>query len=278
MDSPNKNKTGFVVGFQEEWQDFEKRNALFLERFHHLQNVVALAFNRDAQFSESIDRFVMMYGGVCFQDFMEILLCCGNGNGHAAEKLLRGLYERAVTLRYLHEHPIEFDDFFDFFYVGQRKLMIACNNTMGGEVFSRETADEIEKNYQNVKERFMVTDCEKCGTKRPNHTWSKLDFVSMASKTALGKLIVPAYFMPLRQAHATVGSMLSRMAPGNNDGILFVDEPQRKVADNAMRVSHNVFLDVLRVQDEHFALPGLKEQNDICLQDFMDMWQQNTKT
>jgi hypothetical protein len=95
----------------------------------------------------------------------------------------------------------------------------------------------------------------------------------MAKKTELGKLIVPGYFLPLRQAHATVGAMFSRMALGKNDGILFVDEPQRKVADNAMRVSHSIFLDVLRVEDEHFALLGLKEQNETCLQDFMDIWQ-----
>lgn len=270
-DSTNANRQ-LIIGFQEEWKDFEQRNTLFMERFPRLKSTVDLAFSRDAQFSEPIDRFVMIYGGVCFQDFMEILLCCGNGNGHAAEKLLRGLYERAVTLRYLHENPTEFDDFFDYFHVTQRKLMLASKKTMGEDVFSREDSDEIEKNYEMVKDKFMVTDCAKCGTKRPNHTWSKLDFVSMANTTILGKLIVPAYLLPLRQAHATVGAMFSRMAQGKDGGILFVDGPQRKVADRAMRVSHNVFLDVLRVQDEHFALPGLKEQNEICLQDFMDIW------
>jgi hypothetical protein len=175
MTSGNKSNSRLVIGFQEEWQDFETRNALFLERFPHLKNAVDLAFSRDAQLSEPIDKFVMLYGGVCFQDFMEILVCSGNGNAHAAEKLLRGLYERAVTLRYLHEHPAEFDDFFQFFHVSQRKLMIACKDTMGEEVFSRETADEIEKNYEKVKEKFMVTDCEECGANRLNHTWSKLD-------------------------------------------------------------------------------------------------------
>jgi hypothetical protein len=32
-------------------------------------------------------------------------------------------------------------------------------------------------------------------------------------------------------------------------------------------------LDVFRVQEERFKLPGLKEQNEICLQDFVDIWQ-----
>jgi hypothetical protein len=67
------------------------------------------------------------------------------------------------------------------------------------------------------------------------------------------------------------------MAASENDGISFLDEPQRKEADNALRVSHNIFLDVLRVQDEHFRVPGLKEQNEVCLQDFVDIWQKGPR-
>jgi hypothetical protein len=268
-----KNENPLIFGFREEWQDFGKRNAIFLERFPPLENAMKLAFHRDAQLSEPIDKFVLMFGRVCVEDFLEVLLCCGNGNGQAAQKLLRGLYERAVTLRYLREHPSEIDDFLDFYHVSQRKLMIACKNTMGEEVFPPEMAADIENEYEKVKDKYIVTDCKKCGTTRLNHTWSKLDFVAMANKTALGKLIVPGYFLPLRQAHATVASMVSRMAVGRNDGIAFVDAAQRKEADNALRVSHNILLDVLRVQDEHFVVPGLEELNETCLQDFVDIWQ-----
>lgn len=267
-----------TFGFQEEWQDFERRNRAFLEKFPRLEQTLHMAFNRDAKFSEPIDKFVLMFGRVCVEDFFEILLCCGNGNGQAAQKLLRGLYERAVTLRYLREHPEEIEDFLDFYHVTQRKLMIACQNTMGAETFPPEITADIEREYQQVKEKFMITECEKCGTKRPNHTWSKLDFVSMANKTALGKLIVPGYLIPLRQAHATVASMVSRMEAGPNEGIAFMDRAQPKEADQALRVAHNILLDVLRVQDEHYSVPGLKEQNEVCLRDFIDIWQKANST
>ncbi len=267
-----------TFGFQEEWQDFERRNRRFLERFPRLEKTLQMAFGRDAKLGEPIDKFILMIGRVCVEDFLEILLCRGNGNGQAAQKLLRGLYERAVTLRYLREHPEEIDDFLDFYHVTQRKLMIACQNTMGADTFPPEMAAEIEREYQQVKNKFMITECETCGTKRPNHTWSKLDFVSMANKTSLGKLIVPGYLIPLRQAHATVASMVSRMQTGPNEGIAFMDRAQRKETDQALRVAHNVLLDVLRVQDEHFSVPGLKEQNEARLQDFVDIWQKSNST
>ena len=215
-----------------------------------------------------------MLGRVCCEDFLEILLCCGNGIGHAAHKLLRGMYERAVTLSYLHDNPAEIDDFLDFHFVNQRKLMIVSNDSMG-QVFTEEMKEDIENGFQRVKDRFMIADCKECGTKRLNHSWNKLDLVAMAKKTSLGKLLVPGYFIPLRQSHATVASVFSRMSPTDNGGIAFVDAAQRQEADNAIRVAHNLVLDVLRVQDEHFSVPGLKELNELCLQDFIDIWKKN---
>lgn len=273
MQQENESGSRLIFGFQEEWRDFEKRNALFLERFPRFEQAIKTAFDRNAQLSEPIDKFVLMFGRVCVEDFSEILLCCGNGNGYAAQKLLRGLYERAVTLRYLREHPEEIDNFLDYYHVSQRKLMLACENTMGEGTFSPEQIADIEREFKEVKDKFMVADCGKCGTKRLNHTWSKFDFVAMANKTSLGKLIALGYIIPMRQAHATVASMVSRMAAGENDGIAFVGTAQRAEADKALRVAHNIFLDVLRVQDEHFGVSGLKEQNEICLQDFIDIWQ-----
>ncbi len=183
------------------------------------------------------------------------------------------MYERAVTLRYLHEHPEEIEAFLDYYHVGQRKLKIACETTMGADIFTPEQAAEIEQEYENVKNKFMVTDCTKCGTKRLNHSWNELDFVSMANKTSLGKLIAIGYIIPLRQAHATVASMVSRMKAGSNEGIAFAGEAQREEADKALRIAHNIFLNVLRVQEERFQVPELKNQNEICLQDFIDIWQ-----
>jgi hypothetical protein len=87
----------------------------------------------------------------------------------------------------------------------------------------------------------------------------------MANKTSLGKLIALGYIIPMRQAHATVASMVSRMAAGGSDGIAFVGTAQREEADKALRVAHNIFLDVLRVQDEHFGVSGLKGQmKSVC--------------
>jgi hypothetical protein len=271
--SEQNEENRFICGFEEEWKDFRTRNSVFFERLPNLIEALTTAFFLPTNFADRDDMFLFTYGRVCVEDFFEILLLCCNGYGYGAERLIRGLYERAVTLHYLHDHPAEIDDFIDFHLVSNRKLMIACRETMGSDMFSDEEVARIEAEYQQVKDKFEVTTCETCGTKRVGHHWSKLDFVSMAKKTSLGQLIVPGYYLPLAQAHATPSALFSRLKQITGGALSFNDIAQRGPADKALRLAHNIMLDVLRVQEERFKTLGLKEQRDRCLQDFAEIYQ-----
>jgi hypothetical protein len=263
----------FTCGFPEEWDDFEKRHRVFIERFPNIVAALNTAFIRRATLSEHIDKFVFFYGRLCCEDFFEVGLCCGNGYGSAALKLVRSLYERAVTLRYLHDHPEELTDFWDYHHIASYKFMIPVDETMGTKTIPDEMRAKLKADYESVKDRFMVTACEKCGTKRLNHTWNKLDFVSLSKKTGvIGKLIVPGYYWPLRHAHATVGALLSRMEDSEVEGLAFAPTAQRKEADDALMTAQNIIIDVLNVQNERFKIPGLEEQIQRIIDDFGDMY------
>jgi len=270
------NNDELLFGFPEEWRDFRKRHVLFFERFPHLADALNTAFIRTGRSMEPIDRFVFLYGRLCAEDFSEILLCCGNGYGAAAMKLVRTLYERAVTLRYLHDNPEGLTDFLDYFHVAKYKQWVAIKETFGQNAFSEEMNKSIEAEYRGVKEKFMVTDCEQCGTRKLNHTWNKLDFVAMAKKTgSLGRLIVPGYYTPMRHGHSTLGALLSRLEETEMGGISFKPYAQRGMADDALMTAQNVIFAVLRIQAERFDVPGLNEKLDTCEQDFLDIYRGN---
>ena len=260
-----------IFGSPEEWKDFENRHPLFFERFPHLRQALHTAFLRMGETAEPIDRFVFFYGRLCCEDFFEVLLCCGNGRGAAALKLLRTLYERAVTLRYLHEHPDELPAFWDFHHVQEYKLLVAIEETFGKGKVSEKTASDLKARYDAVKDTFKVPLCDKCGTNRVNHSWSKLNFVAMSRKTgSLGELAVPAYYIPMKHAHATAGSMYSRLEQ-TPKGVAFDASAQRGLADRAFVAAHNIILQVLGVQGDQFSIPGLSEQIGACIQDFQDI-------
>lgn len=224
--------------------------------------------------ADPIDKFVFEYGRLCCEDFNEVLLMSANGYGVGATKLLRTLYEHAVTLDYLNEHPDELDDFWDYAFVAQHKYHRAICDAFGEQAFesSRVREEDVERAFESVKERFMVTNCKKCQSKKLNHTWNKLDFVSMAKQSGgLGALIIPGYYFPLTHAHSTAASLTSRLTL--HDGIVsFVPTAQREEAEVAVRTAHSVILRVLEIQDTRFAVPGLREKLQTCFQDYLDIW------
>lgn len=181
-------------GYPEEWAAFSKNHQEFLKRFKNIEEAIKTAFQRVHQSTTPLEKMIYFQGRLIVEDFMEILLLCGNGYGIGAQKLIRGMYERAVTARYLMSHPEEVDNFLAFHRVADYKFLTAIEQSMGREVFSAEQAERIRNDYASVKDRFMITDCKVCKTVRMNHTWSKVDLVSMARTTKnLWPFILPGY-------------------------------------------------------------------------------------
>jgi hypothetical protein len=274
----SKTRNRLICGMPEEWSDFEKRHSLFLERFPRLDSAFQTTFIREVTLSEPIDKFVFQYGRLCLEDFFEIVLCCGNGYGMAAQKLLRTLYERAVTLAYLNDHPSELDSFIDFQKIQDYKVVRQIEESSGQGTIPAQIVEEVKAGYDEVKDRFMVTDCKTCGTKRLNHFWNKSDFVTLSKTTGskadgrLGALIVHGYYFPLKHAHATFGALTSRLEVAEDDSISFVPTAQRKPADEAFKVAHNVILQVLLIHNERFKVATLEEKLQICTEDFIEIW------
>ena len=264
-------------GYPEEGEKFQQRHPLWAERFGNLVRAIDLAFTRVQIMSGPEDKVVYLYGRMCAEDFMEILLVCGNGYGAAGMKLLRSMYEHTVTLRYLHDHADEVGAFMDYHHVQEYKLMRPILETFGQDVLPSDTVADVERNYARVKKDFMITDCTRCGTKRLNHTWNKMDFVSMAKKTGdIDTLIVAGYFLPLRHAHSTFGGLSERLEIVD-DRMGFQPESQPNMADQALNVAHNCILNVLQVQNERFKIDGLEEQPQTCFRDYLEVWVPDSK-
>jgi hypothetical protein len=103
-----------VYGFPDAWADFDRRHPEWSVVFSRLGEVINMAFSRRQIMDTKIEKFVYFYGNLVAEDFMELFLMAANGYGYGAMKLLRSMYEHTVTLKYLHDHPDEFEAFFDF--------------------------------------------------------------------------------------------------------------------------------------------------------------------
>lgn len=238
-----------------------------------LEEVINLALTR-TQAQTPLEKFVYFYGNLVAEDFMELFLMAVNGYGFGAMKLLRSMYEHTVTLKYLHDYPDELQAFFNFDRVQQYKLTKPIIDTFGQDALPFETVAAAERDYLEVKDDFMVKSCKSktCSEKRVGHTWSKLDFVSIAKKAgSIGSLIVPNYFVPLRHAHSTFRAMTDRLEMVDGQ-MVFRRESQPTEADGALMAGHNCLLLALDVQKEQFKVPGLEEAIQRSLGDWALVW------
>ncbi len=237
----------FVPGLPDEWESFAARNGRFLEEFETLKVAVKQAFEGTPAMS-SEPRFVI-YALVrqIVQDYTEVLLLAANGYGLAAKKLLRGMYERLVTARWLHSHPDETSRFLAWELVQRARAARSFLESFG-EVLDEPRKQQLRAviaEAEPVRGQFMVTDCEKCHTQRLNHTWSSLDFVAMAKAVGdnTSKWLGPAYYEPLNYVHASAAS-LGKLMEDRGDVFAFRGV-HRADADQALGLGHYLVLNAL---------------------------------
>ena len=77
---------------------------------------------------------------------------------------------------------------------------------------------------------------------------------------------------PLGEAHSTAGAMFSRLEASEDGGVTFDAGAQHDRATDALIAAHNLILNTIDLQKEHFKLQQLEEPLKQCIQDFMDIW------
>jgi hypothetical protein len=243
------------VGNIHEWIPFATRNREFLDEFANLSKTLHEMFIRQLHTPhERIDMFVFAVGRMVVDDFMEILVLCGNAEANGAQKILRGMFERVVTMLYLQQNPDQLQAYYDFFWVTERRLVNAIEATFRKGAVDPERAARVEAEYQRVKGTFQKKVCDMCGATVDNFTWTKIDTVEMAKRVGLAGFIVPAYYLPLGHAHATMTGILDRLETTPEDGLTFGARLNPLMADRVLSAAHSLLLYALAAQVDQFKL------------------------
>lgn len=116
-------KAPYIFGQPDEWRKFAEQQPVFMKNLSRLHDTMQQIIGRQgAHTPKPVDKVIITLGWICAHDFEEILVLCGNGLGVGGLKLLRGLYQRAVTAQYLFAFPDEVQNFFDYNAIHMGKL------------------------------------------------------------------------------------------------------------------------------------------------------------
>ena len=124
-------------------------------------------------------------GRLCVEDFNEVFILAANGYGFGSLKILRGLYERVVTMAYISKNQDEATGFLEYHYIHRGKLLRHAETFFGNleEYIDKAEIAEAKSDFRAHQDKFTRTTCKNCKTKSLTHSWSKLDLASMAKKT-----------------------------------------------------------------------------------------------
>ena len=266
-------------GGQEEWQRFNNDFPVFVERYAALESTRDEVFQRHGE-GDKLGRIVFGLGRVCSEDFQQALILCGNGFGIGALQIVRGMYERLVTMAFLINQPDKVDDFIDYYFVQRRKGLNILKDIYNGDDLAKmiplDKQEEIEREYQEVTKdgRFTEPVCKHSDKRKSLPSWINIALPGLARKAGHGlyDMYFNYYQRPTQMTHSSTESVMARLREDEQGNLLFDNEGQRRIVQEAITAAHHLLLHVLELQNEYFKLGLDLEQLG---KDYRDCWAPN---
>ena len=271
MESGDEYRISITVRDPEAQHRFAARHGAFLTSLDSLKNAFgALSSSLAGKEGDLIGIVLFYLGYLAWEDLNEILVLCANGLTTGAQKILRGMFERAVTTGYLQKHPDEAELFWNFFWVDQHKLAAGLEREFPG-FFPQAKLDEISQKYGHVKglyqvpvcEKCRLPDCKECSETRTNYTWSKKDVVTMAGDVGIPlHMIKGAYYVPMRETHPKATAIIERIKRFEGRA------PKQNEIEVPFILAYGLLLAILEVLYLHFQIQAMRGPLDTATQAF----------
>jgi hypothetical protein len=256
-----------VFGNQQAQDEFARDHAAFIEGFPRFRDTVSATLELiDSRCLKVEDLIVLFLARMALEDFRQIVILCSNGEMTGGMKILRGMFERVTTAKYLQMHPEEVDAFINYGPEIMYKQAIAANLSEERLAEARAARDAVKTSNKVYSKRR--------GAQKNKHTWSKMDLVAMAKKVGLDIPLLYAYYIPMEESHATIGAVYRRMNGGKEAGGFVYDDtqdPQYHVL--TLFTAHSLVWFVLQMLKDHFKLEeAVKERFGQGGEDFHQIW------
>lgn len=183
--------TEIVFGNKDFWPEVVKRHPEFFQRIGRLQeavrNIVDPAYEAlDGNQRLQMNLLILVATGV-----WEVVTLVGNGMGHGAMKIVRGVVENAINAEYLRQFPDQAEKYMEWHWVELHKLYAYMQETSPDSLKEippeKIASDEVE--YQRVKGlfRYKLTTSDGSEKTVKQDTWCRDNLYQRAEKTNMAQ-------------------------------------------------------------------------------------------
>jgi hypothetical protein len=231
----------FQFDLPNEVEAFSQRNQKALDLLPSLSDTIYKVTNKSVK-SNREGLTVFMLCRLCLKDFSEILLLSSNGHGFAALQVLRSMFEKLVEAKYLHAHPAEVEDYWDYYLVQLEKL--------GWE----RIAEKYDRDWKQIVSVFKTE--TRRGRTRTRPRWSRHTLVEIAKTVGMENLLRECYYLPSLFVHNSPAEILFSLETEANGKLTPVDrggKEEKSFADNAFFLGYLLVLQTLSLVMEHYG-------------------------
>ncbi len=196
------------------WASFTQAMPEFVDVFHAaFRAIPQLVLDTTPADSDDAGLLVCELVTASMPDLDDIMLLCCKDRHWGALKLLRSLFERTVTLKYLAQNREEVQAFLAFDAADWNAVLSGIEKRYGIKA-KAETLTRFDAAAKDVRDKFRQEPCEKCRMRKQT-SWTPRSSLELAQKTGLEYLHFEAFVLPSKFIHTTYFGTrhLSRESP-----------------------------------------------------------------
>jgi hypothetical protein len=197
-----------------------------------------------------------------------LIVLSANGYGNDAMKIARSMFEGAVTIGYLTKHPDELQDYMDFVWISNRKLLhfLEKHAPEQLESISNKAKQESAERYDTVVLRFTNS----AGNVRQH--WCKRPFSQMVAEVGLSAWYGSFYHLASAMHHLDMRGVAAQIEKNPDPDVLDANiAPSEDWVEQALLAGHTSVVFALE-QYVELALPDKKQLVERALDEFRRAW------
>jgi hypothetical protein len=253
---------GIVAGFPEFWQRAHDAFPQFFAATDHLVPLVNAVLAEPI--GSHLPRILHCMTAIISNSLGSLITLALNGYGHDAVRIARGMFENSVNAAYLAKHPTEVQDYNDYHWIRQRRLLDYMRQDAPAlfQLLKQSDIDDIDAEYAKVVPRFTSSNG------RVRKDWCAKDLRQRAEGVGMGKLYPTFYGYASSIHHGDIGGLAAQISTGN-----FQTEiaPSFHAIRDALIMGHQSVIVVLANFNDVAAL-GLADEIKAAVEGFQKTW------
>jgi len=191
-------------------------------------------------------------------DLNDILTLIHANSRSGAPKLLRSLYERTVTMKYLAEHPGEVEKFIGFQSIDWKQVIDVCQGKIGTEL-DEPARTRLANAATDARKEYKGEVCPQC-KQRKQTNWTPKSVKELADIAGLSHLHAHSYIFPSKTMHPTFWGMIDFMKQGSP-------------IYNVLNCAHELLVHNVLIHRRHFAKNAQPTPMMLtAIRDFLSIW------